>query len=118
AFICGKERALTFTTSARIAHAIVGPPDVDRYHPVFRRYHVPEPGRLTSWEDPSHMPYHYWSPLDSVAHAVYQLKLMYWNALWVTTVLYKFDRLGVGVVAAVLALVSARPLRREIGENS
>jgi len=117
AVISWKYRVLTFSTSARINHAIVGPPDVDRNHPGVRGFHAPEPGRLTSWEDPSELPYRYWSPFDSLAHAVYQMKLIYWNSSWITTVLRQFDRLGIGVAAAALALVTARPWRWAIGQD-
>ncbi|MEK7706793.1 MAG: hypothetical protein AAB380_02210, partial [Verrucomicrobiota bacterium] len=56
-----KYHQLTFSTSARISHALTGPPDVDRYHPFARTFHEPEPGRITSWEDPTRMAYQYWS---------------------------------------------------------
>jgi hypothetical protein len=69
-----KYRTPTFSTSARIAHALSGPPDEDRYHPIGRTLHRPEPGRITSWEDPSRMAYHYWSPLESRAYAWHQAK--------------------------------------------
>lgn len=70
----------TFSTTARIAHAVVGPPDRDRYHPFGRTLHRPEPGRLTQWEDPSRMPYAYWSPLESRAYLGHQLRLFKENA--------------------------------------
>src|SRR5204862_241539 len=47
----------TFSTTARIAHALAGPGVGDRYHPTFRTFHEPESGRVTSWEDPTSMPY-------------------------------------------------------------
>jgi hypothetical protein len=36
-----KYHKLTFSTTAAIAHAVVGPPDVDRYHP----FGLPSTGR-------------------------------------------------------------------------
>ncbi|MHB1305669.1 MAG: hypothetical protein ACYC23_01150 [Limisphaerales bacterium] len=54
----------TFSTSARIAHAIAGPSDADRYHPFARTFHQPAVGRVTAWEDPSLMPYRHWSPWE------------------------------------------------------
>ncbi len=38
----------TFSTSARISHAITGPSDLERYHPFATTFHRPEPGRVTS----------------------------------------------------------------------
>lgn len=69
----------TFSTSAAISHAITGPADMERYHPFARIFHKPEPGRITSWEEPSRMPYHYWSPLASPAYAWHQLKILLRN---------------------------------------
>lgn len=62
----------TISTTARITHALAGPPDMDRYHPAARRFHVPEAGRVTSWEDPSNMAYRTWSPFENWSYAVYQ----------------------------------------------
>lgn len=70
---------LTLTRSAAIAHALAGPPDVDRYHPTFHTFHAPPPGRLTTWEDPSAMAYAAWAPWDSAAHAWHQAKVILKN---------------------------------------
>ena len=35
----------TFSTSARVARAIAGPPDTARYHPTMRTLHTPPPAR-------------------------------------------------------------------------
>jgi hypothetical protein len=69
----------TFSTSARISHAVTGPPDVERYHPFARALHQPEPGRVTSWEEPSRMGYQYWSPAASSAYALHQVKVVLRN---------------------------------------
>lgn len=71
----------TFSTTGVIAHAIAGPPDVPRYHPTFSTLHVPEPGRLTSWEEPSRLPYATWKPWQSRAYLAHQGGLMVDNAL-------------------------------------
>ncbi|MBI3877895.1 MAG: hypothetical protein HY300_18360 [Verrucomicrobia bacterium] len=63
----------TFSTTARIAHAVAGPADRARYHPALQTLHQPEPGRLAAWEDPSRMPYEFWSPLDSAENFNHQL---------------------------------------------
>lgn len=48
-----KYGGLVFSTSGKIAHAIVGPQRTLPYHPTSRIFHRPEPGRITSGEDPS-----------------------------------------------------------------
>jgi hypothetical protein len=90
---------LTFSTSARIAHAVAGPPDVDRYHPSMRTFHRPEPGRLTSWEEPSRMPYRFWSPLASRACLQHQFQLIGHNLRTILSFFADFDRLHLGLVA-------------------
>ena len=114
--ISHKYGRLTFSTSARINHAIAGPSDVDRDHPVARTFHVPEAGRVTVWEDPTRMDYKYWSPFDSIRYAVHQAKLMYWNAYRVVDAMGRFDRLGFGMTAAFLGFILARPWRRAISD--
>jgi hypothetical protein len=78
----------TFSTSARIAHAVVGPPDRKRYHPFMEHFHRPPPGRVLAFEDPDPAIYHYWSPLESPAYFAHQLKLIARNlgiAVWLMT---------------------------------
>jgi hypothetical protein len=75
-----KYQKFTFSTSGRINHAIAGPPDMDRYHPFSRTIRQPEPGRVTSWEDPSPLSYRYWSPFASPQYALYQLRIIAGNA--------------------------------------
>ena len=91
-----------FSTGGSIAHAIVGPLDMPRDHP--RRLHLykPAPGRLTTMEDPTHMPYNYWSPLENVAYAVHQAKVIYYNAHTIVQYLKTFDWLGLGLVSVIL----------------
>jgi len=94
-----KYGGLTFSTSARIAHALAGPPDVERYHPTMRTFHRPEPGRVTSWEEPSRMPYRFWSPLASRAYFGHQLQVIGRNLLTVLGFFAAFDRLHLGLIA-------------------
>lgn len=75
---CGK---LTFSTTGPIAHALAGPPDVDRYHPAFGTLHQPDVGRVTQWEEPSRMAYQYWSPFASAGNFQHQLYVMAGNAV-------------------------------------
>ena len=81
----------TFSTAGRINQAIVGPPDVERYHPFARTFHQPELGRVTSWEDPSPMAYRSWSPFESAAYACHQFRLI---ALHVSTCLWLLTSLN------------------------
>jgi len=59
----------TFSTSAALNHALVGPHNPDWLHPSSAVYNVPEAGRITTWEDPTllrnHPLYKPWSPLSS-----------------------------------------------------
>lgn len=96
---------LTFSTTGRIAHAIVGPPDVERYHPFGRTLHVPEPGRVTAWEDPSLMDYPYWSPWSSRANFEHQIKVLVENGRTILRLLWNLDQLGLGLAAAGLAFI-------------
>lgn len=102
----------TFSTSARIAHAVVGPPDVDRYHPFARTFHKPDPGRITAWEDPSGMPYHYWSPFANADYFGHQLSVIARNALTVLTLLGGFDLIHTGLIGLAGCLVIALHHRR------
>jgi hypothetical protein len=94
----------TFSTSGPINHAIVGPADAGRSHPTFRTFHTPQPGRITSWEDPSDMPYRFWSPVESRAALVHQARVVAWNARRVATHLLKFDWVHLGLPAAAWGL--------------
>jgi hypothetical protein len=95
----------TFSTSARIAHAVVGPGDADRYHPTMQTLHQPAAGRLTSWEDPSRMPYRYWSPWAGKEYLGHQLRLIGHNATVILWLLGSFDCARLGLAAAAFALV-------------
>lgn len=96
---------VTFSTTARIAHALAGPPDVERYHPFARQIHAPDPGRLTFWEDPSRMPYAYWSPFESRSNFTHQLRVMGRNVAVILAHLAEFDLLHLGVLAAIASLL-------------
>ncbi|MEW6303134.1 MAG: hypothetical protein AB1705_06675 [Verrucomicrobiota bacterium] len=74
-----KYGGFTFSTSGKINHAIAGPADVERYHPFGRTFHAPEPGRITSWEDPDPKSYAYWSPFANQEYARHQLRVIAGN---------------------------------------
>jgi hypothetical protein len=105
------ERAV-FSTTARIAHAVAGPAGAASYHSFERVFHTPDSGRVTQWEDPSLMPYEFWSPFDSAAHFRHQLGVMGGNFATelamlggadLTAVPQVFARPGAGAVARVLS---------------
>ncbi len=91
---------LTFSTTVSINHAIAGPPDIDRGHPFVTTIHRPEPGRITSWEDPSAMAYRDWSPFASGDALRYQIGLLLRNLWAFAAILDQF-----GGAAAILALI-------------
>jgi len=66
---------VTFSTSGRIAHAI-SYPGVEEHESTYYRFHDPDPGRVTQWEEPSVLPYHYWSPFDSARDMRIQLGII------------------------------------------
>lgn len=117
ATLSAKYGGLTVSTSARIAHAVVGPDATQRSHPFGRTFHQPPPGRLTAWEDPSGMAYRYWSPFASEAAFRHQLAVCRDHARTVLELWRSLDWLLLGAFAAlyvVLLLATARPrLRRE-----
>jgi len=82
-----KYHRLTISTTARISHAVTGPPDVDRYHPFARTFHKPEPGRITSWEEPSRMAYRSWSPFENAAYLRHQIKVIGQNLVTIIILL-------------------------------
>jgi hypothetical protein len=104
-----------FSTSGPINHTLVGPGPIDLSHAVvFKTFHVPEPGRITSWEDPTAMPYRTWSPLESRQAAVHQLKVMHANAIRIFQHLRSFDWLGIGPVAVLFGLLFHAPWRENL----
>lgn len=105
ATLSAKYGALTISTSAKAAHAVVGPGEVDRYHPYARTFHHPEPGRVTAWEDPTSLPYAEWSPFASGRNFRHQLAVSGRNAVTVWQLLDQFDLLHLGVLSAAALLL-------------
>lgn len=101
----------TFSTSGRINHSIVGPEDVDRYHPVFRTFHQPDAGRVTQWEDPSRMDYKPWSPMANLSH---QVSLVQKNFNTVIAHLVNFDLIFVGIISLLAAAFVTAPWRERL----
>src|SRR5262245_31753867 len=108
---------LVFSTSGRILHTIVGPPDMPRDHPDKLRFYKPDAGRITTMEDRTNLPYKYWSPLESVGYAVHQAKLIIRNAHTIVQYLKTFDWLGLGLVSAIFGCLFATPWRKSLQEE-
>ena len=103
---------LTFSTSGPINHALSGPLSEGEAHPSFTTFHKPEPGRVTSWEDPSTLSYDYWNPLESLETALYQMKSIYRNFNTVVLRIKGFDWFGLGLASCILAYLVAWPWRK------
>ena len=108
---------LVFSTSGPISYAIAGPPDMARRHPDKLHFYTPDPGRITTLEDRTNLPYNYWSPFENVAYAVYQAKLIYRNALAIVQCLKTFDWLGLGLISAIFGYFFGAPWRKSLQEE-
>jgi hypothetical protein len=106
-----------FSNSGPINHALVGPPDMDRDHPVLRIFHKPDTGQVTSWEDPTVMPYKYWSPFENVSYAVHQARIIYHNADSIVRYLKAFDWLGLGLLSVMFGYLLGTPWRQSLQEE-
>ena len=104
----------TFSTSGSINHSIVGPKDVDRYHPVFRTLHQPETGRVTQWEEPSRMEYKPWSPFASSAYFQHQIGLVKKNFDTIIGHLANFDLLFLGMIGMLGSFYVKPPWREKL----
>jgi hypothetical protein len=101
----------TFSTSLKINHALVGPGDPEdcavphfgcsRFHPHVRGFHVPDPDRVTSWEEPSQLTYKYWSPFENLNSFIHQVKVIWHNAFVITKIIVGFDSLALGFTAMI-----------------
>ncbi|MGC8744241.1 MAG: glycosyltransferase family 39 protein [Verrucomicrobiia bacterium] len=83
-----KYHRLTITTSAAIAHSIAAPGEKPELHPFSIGFHNPQPGRIIDWEDPSRLPYNFWSPISSISNLLYQLKVIGLNTLLIIGMLF------------------------------
>jgi hypothetical protein len=112
-----KYDGLVLSTSAKIAHSIVGPADVDRRHPGGIMFHRPETGRLSSGEDATFLPYQFWSPFSSVQYFKHQLNLIYRNALRIFSFLSGFDLFHIAWILALLGLFVHTPWRENMAAD-
>jgi hypothetical protein len=96
---------LTVSTSARINYNLVAPPDVGRSRSFIAAHHAPEPGRITSWEEPNISDYNDWSPIGSAKAFRYQMWLAVQNAQRILAYLRNFDLIGLGLTSSVICFV-------------
>jgi hypothetical protein len=108
---------LVFSTSGPINHALVGPPDMPRRHPDKLHFYQPDPGRITTLEDRTHLPYNYWSPFESVPYAVHQANVIARNAHAIVECLKTFDWFGLGLVSAMFGYLFGTPWRKTLQEE-
>jgi len=106
-----------FSTSGPILHALVGPPDMARDHPDKLHFYRPETGRITTLEDRTNLPYNYWSPLENVAYAVHEARLIHRNAQTIVQYLRTFDWLGLGLISAIFGYLFGVPWRKSLQEE-
>lgn len=94
----------TFGTSGQIAHAVVGPGGDFGRHPLSKEFVVPEPGRVTVWEEPSRLEYPYWNPLASPESLAHQLKLIAGNFITWIRLMAGMDLFCLGLLSCLIAL--------------
>ncbi len=92
----------TFSLVGGINHAIVGPPDIQREHPNMARLWTPPTGRISIWEVPETMTYHYWSPLESLPYLKHQLDLVGSSIGEIQRHMRRYDYLGLSVMLLLL----------------
>lgn len=93
----------TLGKSGPINHAVVGPDDIPRYHPVV--WGVPTPPQLTIWEAPDRLPYRHWSPLASEKYFLHQLSLAAGNASAIARTLGRLDLAWLGAVVLLAVAI-------------
>ncbi|HUW84733.1 MAG TPA: hypothetical protein VMZ31_18270 [Phycisphaerae bacterium] len=107
----------TFSNSGRIAHSLIGPGKSCRQQPCDEGLWSPPEGRMAMWEDPSDLPYVFWSPLQSWAHLRCQVWNMRVGATVIAEVLLKRDTFCLRLAALGLLPVLIWPVRRRSGDS-
>ncbi len=103
----------TFSTTATIAHALVGPGHALRQFPP---YIVPEDPYLIAWENPEFIQHHRWSPFASRQNFLWQLHQMWSNTKAISSALSGLDMFLLTpafLILAALAAVSGKLLKGE-----
>lgn len=76
---------LIISSKGGIAHAAVGPKDIDRRHPFFvgGLFKPKEPYAYHVYEDPSDVKFKTWSPFESREYFIHQLNLIKDNSVYI-----------------------------------
>jgi len=106
-----KYRKPTFSTVGPIAHALIGPRDINRRNPLVLGFRTPERGRLIVSEDPTVIPFRDWSPFASRQNMHDQLEVCRRNLRAIVSHVEAFDRfhLGFWALVAVAVVLLLRP---------
>lgn len=110
ATVSAKEGRPSVGTAWAINHAVVGPVDLERYHPSLSRLGPPETGRLAAWENPEVGDYQTWSPFADDDYRRHQIEILKMSLKSSFKIFTDFGGLGVGMLALVACLVL--PVRR------
>ena len=95
-----KQGSPTIGSSGPINHAVVGPPDEVRYHPVV--FGVPRPPHVSIWETPETLPYLLWSPWESPTYLMHQIKVAFENAGLIARAVSRLDQFWLIAVTGVM----------------
>ena len=114
-----KQGSPTIGSSGAINHAVVGPPDKIRFHPVV--FGLPRPPHVSIWETPEILPYQFWSPWESPEYFKYQGTVVFENAGLIARAVTRLDQFWLIAITTLLLtpltwLVPRRsPTRRLLG---
>ncbi len=111
AVLSAKNGVLTFGKSGAINHAVAGPPDVPRYHPVV--FGVPTPPHISVWETPEQLSYQPWSPFASREYFLHQAGLATDNAWGLLRTATELDGVCLLALAALTLPLAARQASAE-----
>jgi hypothetical protein len=105
---------MTVANSAGYNHSLVGPGVTNQLYLLDQGLRIPQPGRITIWEDPT-SPFPDWSPLASWNNAKLQLQILLCN---VPVVIFMLTSICLAF-PALLAVVIVRLFRRDnMGDES
>jgi hypothetical protein len=111
---------LTISSKGSIAHAAMGPKDMDRRHPFFvgGLYKPKNASASHVYEDPSEVEFKTWSPFESKKYFIHQLKLIKDNAIYilnhfVTQSPFFTNAFMIGILALIPVAFLLNPLNRE-----
>lgn len=100
--LSSKYQKFTFSNVGPVAHAAIGPKKIPRHHPI-EQLQDPADGRITVWETPEQMDYHFWSPFDSLDLFMHQIREVVRASLRLLNQLGNYDLLFFSIPALLLA---------------